>query len=543
MILEGIVTTRSRSGAVNIAPMGPLFDPANPRQFILKPFETSQTYQNLREIDQGVFHITDDVLLLAKAVIGQPQAPLQPAESIQGDRLVDCCRYIEFRVHQWRVLGPRAEILCDIVHERHVRDFFGWNRAKHAVIEAAILASRVGILPNKEILEQIPSLQTLVAKTGGPPETEAFDLLKKHIQDRIANHRPNGSDGASAHGSNRSMVRVTAASRLHLGFLSTPHGNDRAWGGIGVMVNEPKVEILARPRQSQQPRVSANASVPISLIHRVEAILTKLDATEPFARQPLPAIEIVAAPREHIGLGTGTQLTLAVAEAVARFMGSEPDPFGSPYHTERFHRRAVALGRGKRSAIGIHGFLHGGMIVDAGKLPSQETSPLLAVIHPPPWALLIIPPLPEGPHGSHEDQTIAREVTISPRDTQELSDRLLRRLMPIASDPDAIRTFGLELAAFNRLVGNAFARVQGGPYAHPLLQEIVDTLARDEWGASQSSWGPTLYVPTATQAEANDLRQRLATQFSLAPEHFVITTARKQGATVETRPLETENLA
>src|SRR2546425_1114232 len=99
MILEGIVTTVSADGVVNIAPMGPRVD-AGMRRFLLRPYRTAQTYRNLKAHGEGVLHVTDDVLLLAKAAIGPVEPPplLVPASRVNGFVLPDACRYYEFRV-------------------------------------------------------------------------------------------------------------------------------------------------------------------------------------------------------------------------------------------------------------------------------------------------------------------------------------------------------------------------------------------------------------------------------------------------------------
>src|SRR5262245_5476469 len=99
MILEGIVTTLAPDGAANIAPMGPRVEAAMQR-FLLRPFNTSQTYRNLKAHGEGVLHVTDDVLLLARAALGrvEPPPPMVPAEKVRGQMLADACRYYEFRV-------------------------------------------------------------------------------------------------------------------------------------------------------------------------------------------------------------------------------------------------------------------------------------------------------------------------------------------------------------------------------------------------------------------------------------------------------------
>src|SRR5271165_4070014 len=135
MILEGIVTTVSAAGAVNIAPMGPTVDDAM-RRFLLRPFPTSQTCQNLKAHGEGVLHVTDDVLLLARAALGpvEPAPPLFPATQVRGWVLQDACRYYEFRVLSLDDRTERVSIEVEVLHSDRLRDFFGFNRAKHAVI-------------------------------------------------------------------------------------------------------------------------------------------------------------------------------------------------------------------------------------------------------------------------------------------------------------------------------------------------------------------------------------------------------------------------
>lgn len=194
MILEGIVTTVAPAGAVNIAPMGPDVDAALER-FLLRPFPTSQTYQNLMAHGEGVLHVTDDVLLLARAALGpmEPPPALRPATHVQGFVLQDACRYYEFRVRSVDTREARVRIDCEVVAHGRLRDFFGFNRAKHAVVEAAILATRTAILPLAEIESDFKKLAVIVAKTGGPQEHEAFQLLQDHVR-RVAKKQQTSSD-------------------------------------------------------------------------------------------------------------------------------------------------------------------------------------------------------------------------------------------------------------------------------------------------------------------------------------------------------------
>ena len=187
MILEGVVTTVAADGAINVAPMGPVVEPPVPgrdlERFVLRPFRTAQTYANLKAHSEGVLHVTDDVLLLARAAVGRldPPPPLVPAERVRGWVLRDACRYYEFRVTACDDRAERARFDAAVVHAGRLRDFFGFNRAKHAVVEAAILATRTDFLPVDEIETDFRKLAVLVDKTGGEQEHQAFDFLRAHV--------------------------------------------------------------------------------------------------------------------------------------------------------------------------------------------------------------------------------------------------------------------------------------------------------------------------------------------------------------------------
>ncbi len=191
MILEGIVTTLS-GDAVNIAPMGPRLFPPYCLQvgscFELRPFRTAQTYANLLSHPEGVLHVSDDVLLLARAAIStvEPRPPLLPASAVRGWVLADACRAYEFRVVSMDDRSDRVTFLAEVVHLHWLRDFLGFNRAMHAVLEAAILATRTHLLPAEEIEREYERLSAIVAKTGGPREQEAFAFLRQYVREEAA---------------------------------------------------------------------------------------------------------------------------------------------------------------------------------------------------------------------------------------------------------------------------------------------------------------------------------------------------------------------
>jgi uncharacterized protein len=125
------------------------------------------------------------VLMLARAAIGQETAPpCESARCVRGFVLSDCCRYFEFRVAAIDDSQERIRMSAEVVHVGRKRDFFGFNRAKHAVVEAAILATRVNILAVEHIAAEFARLRPLVEKTGGASEHAAFTLLAQFVQAR-----------------------------------------------------------------------------------------------------------------------------------------------------------------------------------------------------------------------------------------------------------------------------------------------------------------------------------------------------------------------
>jgi len=189
MILEGLVTTIDAAGVVNFAPMGPIVAP-DFSQFELRPFQTSQTYRNLKVHPEGVLHVVDDVLLIAQAALNCLPSPLPatfPAERVRGSVLADCCRWFEFRVVKFDNSAERTSIIANVVHTGRRRDFFGFNRAKHAVLEATILATRLHILPRDDVLAELKRLQSPVEKTAGAQELAAWELVCNYVDGSVTN--------------------------------------------------------------------------------------------------------------------------------------------------------------------------------------------------------------------------------------------------------------------------------------------------------------------------------------------------------------------
>jgi beta-RFAP synthase len=200
-------------------------------------------------------------------------------------------------------------------------------------------------------------------------------------------------------------------------------------------------------------------------------------------RRPFQVL-VERCPAEHTGLGVGTQLGLAVAKALAVASGEGELP-----STEL----AARAGRGERSAIGVHGFDRGGLIADAGKLPGEGASPLLAhVAVPEAWrVVLFTPPGATNWHGHHERQAFA---TASGGDAEALRRLAERGIVPAAEHGD-IDAFGEAVHEFNRKAGEPFAAAQGGSYASREIAELIAGVRKcGVRGVGQSSWGPTVFA-------------------------------------------------
>ena len=182
MIVEGIVTSVDASGRLNVAPMGPIVE-GDFASLLLRPFQPSTTFSNLSETRCGVFHVVDQVDVIAKAAIGRLDVlpEVEPATRVNGFVLRDCCRWFEFTVNHVDAANPRSQMPSTIVHRGERRSFFGFNRARHAVLETAILATRLHLLTHQEVMDAVRFLAPAVEKTGAASEQAAFDMLHRFI--------------------------------------------------------------------------------------------------------------------------------------------------------------------------------------------------------------------------------------------------------------------------------------------------------------------------------------------------------------------------
>jgi beta-RFAP synthase len=286
------------------------------------------------------------------------------------------------------------------------------------------------------------------------------------------------------------------------------------------MIEGPGIEIVAEP--SPQWHFAGPLGGRVRDIAR-QARDRCLDSAELPTLAP-GKIEVVSAPPEHVGLGVGTQLGLAVVRALLALSGC-PDPC-----TETLARLA---GRGRRSGIGTHGFAHGGLIVDGGRHEGIQLPPLVARLpFPGEWSILLVqPPEPRGRHGSDELAAFSGVLPPPERVTERLCRLILLGILPAVVERD-LQTFGAALSELQHHVGTAFAPVQGGIYASTLSASIVTIMEQlGLVGAGQSSWGPTLYAfGSISESEQSLLSSRLRDRCDLDPSCFTWTRAENHGA-------------
>jgi beta-ribofuranosylaminobenzene 5'-phosphate synthase len=291
------------------------------------------------------------------------------------------------------------------------------------------------------------------------------------------------------------VTHVVAPSRLHFGLLSIPGGSTDRWpgvdggpglpmrqfGGVGLMIDRPGIAVRVEPANDW----SATGSLAVRTLALAQRLVASLPGDE---RRPF-RVTVEHAPEEHTGLGVGTQLGLAVAKAIATETGHDDWPA-----TEL----AVRIGRGERSAIGVHGFDLGGLIVEAGKLAAEAVSPLVNRFKlPPDWVIFLFKPRGTSPwHGGTERlafETLGRHGP-SAAETDAMCRIVLTGLLPALAAAD-LNAFAEALYELNARAGDAFAPVQGGRYGSPEVTQCIAKLrAADVRGVGQSSWGPTVFA-------------------------------------------------
>lgn len=285
---------------------------------------------------------------------------------------------------------------------------------------------------------------------------------------------------------------VTVPARLHLGFLDPAGGHGRRFGGIGLAISGLETRITIRRAAStviegpERDRVRAH-------LETMQAILGVAGAHHLTVDEAVPA---------HAGLGSGTQIALAVAAGMRRLHDRPLDVEGD----------AAELGRGARSGLGIGLFRTGGFVVDGGRGPSTTVPPVVSQVpFPEEWRVVVmLDPARQGAHGPGEAAAFAALPPFPPESAADNCRLVLMQALPALVERD-LPGFGAAIAALQSRIGDYFAPIQGGGrFNSPQVAAALELLdAAGAVGIGQSSWGPTGFAFAADGAAADRLLQRL----------------------------------
>jgi beta-RFAP synthase len=285
----------------------------------------------------------------------------------------------------------------------------------------------------------------------------------------------------------RNPVKVTVAvpARLHLGFLDLDGGLGRRFGSIGVAISDLATRI-AIERAATTEIIGLESD---RVARYLESMRRELGLAGGHR------VEIIAAVPAHAGLGSGTQLALAVAAAVRRLHGLPLDVAGD----------AIRLDRGARSGAGVGLFHHGGLVVDGGRGPAMRPAPVIARMPiPEPWGIvLVLDPSHQGKHGAAESAAFESLPAFSAALAAQLCRLVVMKALPSLAEQD-LAGFGSAITELQARLGDYYAPAQGGSrFMSPEVGAVIEALAHaGATGLGQSSWGPTAFCFASSRAEA-----------------------------------------
>jgi len=311
-------------------------------------------------------------------------------------------------------------------------------------------------------------------------------------------------------------VSISTSARLHFGFLDPSGRGPTPFGSFGLAIDRPQTRLsLRRDDAFKVSGVECERAEPY-----LRAIATSFGLPSLYH---LHLEEVIPA---HAGLGSGTQLALAIGSAVAVLEGLALDLTGI----------AARLERGKRSGIGIGTFEQGGAVLDGG--PSNGALPevLWRVPFPSGWrVLLIFDPAEIGVHGANEIAAFAALPDFAESETENLTRRILQAALPALAAED-FKTFCDEVGYLQKAMGAYFSPIQGGPYVSAGVATVLKGLAGDGiTGLGQSSWGPTGFAFAASEAEGQALLAAARAYAGGARLRFELAQGRNERAIIEAR--------
>jgi beta-RFAP synthase len=321
-------------------------------------------------------------------------------------------------------------------------------------------------------------------------------------------------------------VAVTAPSRLHFGLFSTGDAVAGRYIGAGAMIQSPGLRISVR-RGNEFVVKGVHADRARRFAELVLLNLCKERACE-HKRGELQRqiqIEVEYAPRQHIGLGVGTQLALSIAAAIC---------FACELRRPTASDLAHLAGRRARSGIGTHGFESGGFLVDVGQSQFHYPRSAAHADIPADWRfVLFCPKTAEGISGDVEKSAFERLSPTRVEISSHSRHLALAELAPAAATGDFVR-FSNNLYEFNRLAGSYFASAQGGIFASEQTTSLVKRLRKlGVDGVGQSSWGPTVFALCESEAAAEGLLRHVRPFAEAEDYECVISEPSNHGAVIE----------
>lgn len=319
-------------------------------------------------------------------------------------------------------------------------------------------------------------------------------------------------------------VTVTVPARLHLGFLDLNGGLGRRFGGIGLAIGGLGTRLTIE-RAGKSQASGPDADRVSQHLQKIERLLSLRGGHRIRVSEVVPA---------HAGLGSGTQLALAVAAGLRSLHNLPHDVAGD----------ALRLGRGARSGIGIGLFSHGGLVVDGGRGDGERLAPIICRLPvPEDWRILVIlDPQRQGIHGPEEGATMAALPGMRAADAARLCRLVLMQALPALADHD-LANFGAAIKELQIELGDYFAPAQGGArFMSPDVAAILDILdGAGAFGVGQSSWGPTGFAFAQTPDEAARLATIAAPQARRRGLDIRVCQALNRGAQIVARAYSTES--
>jgi len=316
-------------------------------------------------------------------------------------------------------------------------------------------------------------------------------------------------------------MKVQCSGRLHMGFFDLHGGIGRKFGSIGLSLDEPSLAIEAGA--AERLNVTGAPAVPGTVLAKASAVaqqlLNRLDlagSVDLHVSQHIP---------EHAGLGSGTQIALAVGAAISHL-----------YQLDLNARQIAALaGRGRRSGIGIAAFDHGGLLIDGGRSLAPDANPvpplLARYLFPEDWTILLVFDATQpGIHGEQEKLGFNQLPVFPENLAAHLCRHVLMQAMPAIVERD-LAAFGHAIQVLQQHVGDYFAPVQGGRYASPLVAGVLHYLQQAGVACfGQSSWGPTGFAVFENSATAEVFAQQLQAKFTDQALSWKLCKANNRGA-------------